>query len=152
MLPPVRHIKPLPLNPKCQWSWKRILWLKWGLLYCCFNCLGQCFSRLQQWPQPADSSRQMLLYQKNISKFFTQHLNMNSSTCTCSHSGLLFGWLIYVYWGLDDLYEAGFLRSLLGLLAACSVDPTLDAGSQGTTHRWLTNVRSPGTWCDGCKE
>eukprot|EP00434_Breviolum_minutum_P038029 symbB.v1.2.033723.t1/scaffold4230.1/size42768/8 len=32
---------------------------------------------------------------------------------------------------LDDLYQAGFLRSLLGLLAACSVDPTLDGGSQG---------------------
>ena len=60
-----------------------------------------------------------------------------------------FCWLIYIFWGLDDLYQAGFLRSLLGLLAACSVDPTLDGGSQGaspmTDHIHLV-------WCDGCKE
>jgi len=31
----------------------------------------------------------------------------------------------------SDLYQAGFKRALLGLLAACSVDPTLKDGAQG---------------------
>lgn len=31
----------------------------------------------------------------------------------------------------SDMYKAGFKRSLLGLLAACSVDPTLESGEQG---------------------
>lgn len=56
---------------------------------------------------------------------------------------------IYIFWGLDDLYQAGFLRSLLGLLAACSVDPTLDGGSQGA---WPMTDHIHLVWCDGCKE
>lgn len=120
MLPPVLHSKPLPLNPKCQWRWKRILWLKWGLLYCCFNCLGQCFSRLQQWPQPADSSRQMLLYQKKYLKNLTQHPNTNSSTCTFSHSGVVFvglyiyisfeAWMTYIKLAFFDHFWACWLH------------------------------------------
>ena len=58
----------------------------------------------------------------------TQRVNVFKVSCK-SH-GLFPPFFPPPFWGLDDLYQGGFLRALLGLLASCSVDPSL-VGSQG---------------------